>query len=238
MSVVLPDLEQMSALEVLEWAYRSLGGVAIVASLQVESIVLIDLAAQVVERPEVITIDTGRLHQETYDFMEEVRRRWPIRLNVVSPRHLSVQDMVNEHGPNLFRESVELRQLCCDVRKRQPLDSALHGYNAWVTGLRRDQSASRQNVPVSAPDPARRGVTKVAPLAQWTRDRVWRHVEENDLPVHPLYAQSYTSIGCASCTRSIQPGEDERAGRWWWEQDAVKECGLHWSNGVLERRNR
>ncbi len=236
MSAVVADLEQMTAQEVLEWAYGSLGRVAIVASLQAESIVLIDLAAQVVERPEVITIDTGRLHQETYDFMEQVRRRWPIRLNVVSPYHLTVQDMVNEHGPNLFRESVELRRLCCDVRKRQPLDSALHGYNAWITGLRREQSPSRQNLVISAPDPARPGLTKLSPLAGWTRDQVWRHIEQNHLPVHPLYAQGYTSIGCASCTRATEPGEDERAGRWWWEHEAVKECGLHWTAGVLQRR--
>jgi phosphoadenosine phosphosulfate reductase len=230
-----PDLEKLGAVEVLEWAYGNLPRLAIVASFQAESIVLIDLAAQVVERPEVITLDTGRLPQETHDLIDEVRRRWPIRLTVVSPHELAVQDMVARHGTNLFRESVELRHLCCDVRKTRPLDRALNGYAGWITGLRRGQSASRAAVPIAAPDASRGGILKLAPLAAWSHEQVWRHLDERRLPVHALYAHGYTSIGCASCTRATLAGEDERAGRWWWEQEAVKECGLHRTPAGLQR---
>lgn len=230
-----PSQETQAPEEILAWAYGAVGRLAIVASFQAESIVLIDMAAEIVERPEVITIDTGRLPEETHALMDEVRRRWPVRLTVVSPHELAVQDMVAEHGTNLFRESVDLRHLCCDVRKRRPLDRALQGYDGWVTGLRREQSAARAGTPVAAPDPAHDGILKVAPLASWSRAQVWDRIEARQLPVNGLYERGYTSIGCASCTRATRPGEDERAGRWWWEQDSVKECGLHWSGGSLVR---
>lgn len=136
--------------------------------------------------------------------------------------------MVGEHGPNLFYRSVDHRQTCCDVRKSRPLARALEGFDAWVTGVRREQGATRSATAVAAADPLHGGILKVAPLAAWTHDQVWDHIRANRLPVHPLYAQGYTSIGCAPCTRAIQPGEDERAGRWSWETGAVKECGLHW----------
>ncbi len=227
------DLERLDAREVLAWAYRELGRVAIVASFQAESIVLTDPAAEVVERPEVITLDTGRLPEATHRLMNEVRRRWPVRLTVVSPHHGDVEAMVAEHGPNLFRDSVDLRHLCCDMRKTRPLDRALAGYPGWITGLRRQQSHERAAVPVAGPDPARPGVLKLAPLAAWSREQVWRHIEDRRLPVHELYGAGYTSIGCEPCTRATADGEDERAGRWWWEQGAVKECGLHWTAASL-----
>lgn len=232
-----PSLEGLEPIQVLDWAYANVPRLAIVASFQAESVVLIDLAAQVVERPEVITLDTGRLPQETHDLMEEVRRRWPIRLTVVSPHELTVEDMLAAHGPNLFRESVELRHLCCDTRKSRPLDRALQGYAGWVTGVRREQSAERASVPVAAPDAAHGGILKLAPLAGWSKAQVWRYLDERALPVHALYRQGYTSIGCAPCTRATGPGEGERAGRWWWEQDAVKECGLHRTANGLQRRS-
>ena len=136
--------------------------------------------------------------------------------------------MVGEHGPNLFYRSVEHRQTCCEVRKSRPLARALEGFDAWVTGVRREQGATRSATAVAAADPLHGGILKVAPLAAWTHDQVWDHNRANRLPVHPHYAQGYTSIGCAPCTRAIQTGEDERAGRWSWETGAVKECGLHW----------
>ena len=121
----------------------------------------------------------------------------------------------------------ELRHLCCEVRKTRPLSGALRGYDAWVTGLRREQASSRAATPVVARDPAHGGIAKLAPLATWSHDEVWDHVRAHDLPRHALYARGYTSIGCAPCTRATRPGEAERAGRWWWEDDPVKECGLH-----------
>ena len=138
-------------------------------------------------------------------------------------------DMVGTHGANLFYKSPENRRLCCDVRKSRPLARALRGYDAWVTGVRRQQASTRAETLVAAPDRAHEGLMKIAPLATWSKDQVWTYIKENDLPYHSLYDLGYTSIGCAPCTRATTAGEDERAGRWWWESaDEVKECGLHW----------
>lgn len=213
----------------LQWTYERFQNVVLVASFQVESVVLIDLASRLRKRPRVITLDTGRLPPETYEYIDRIRDRYDIDLRVQLPEAGEVSDMVNVHGLNLFRQSVELRHRCCDVRKVRPLTRALEGADAWITGLRRDQGATRATTPQVAEDGAHGGIAKVAPLAQWTRDDVWRYVADNHLEVHPLYAQGYTSIGCGPCTRAVAPGEDERAGRWWWELDAVKECGLHWA---------
>jgi phosphoadenosine phosphosulfate reductase len=227
MTTVAGDLEDADAEAVLAWTLRRFDRVAIVASFQAEAVVLIHLASRLRPNVDVITLDTGRLPQETHDIIDTVQRQFPIRLHVVSPDPAEVAAMTRPHGVNLFYLSPELRHLCCSVRKTRPLLRALHGYDAWVTGLRREQSSSRATVPVVARDPAHGGIAKVAPLATWTQERVWRHLEENDLPRHALYARGYTSIGCAPCTRATRPGEDERAGRWWWETGTVKECGLH-----------
>jgi phosphoadenosine phosphosulfate reductase len=224
----LLDLETANAAEVLAWTYANHQRVAIVASFQAESSVLVHLASQVVERPEVITLDTGRLPEETHAVMDAFRERFSIRLHVQAPDPGEVAAMVGEHGPNLFYRSVEHRQACCDVRKSRPLARALEGFDAWVTGVRRRQSATRAATAVVTADPLHGGIAKVAPLAGWTHDQVWEHIHAHKLPVHPLYARGYASIGCAPCTRAILPGEDERAGRWYWESGAVKECGLHW----------
>ena len=213
---------------VLQWAYETFPRVAIVASLQAESSVLIDMASQIRPDVDVITLDTGRLPQQTYDMIDRVRDRYGIEIHVVSPDAADLQAMVGSHGANLFLESVEMRRLCCDVRKSRPLARALAGYDAWVTGLRRQQAPTRAQTAVVAPDQEHDGLTKVAPLASWTKDQVWDYIRENDLPYHSLYDAGYTSIGCAPCTRATTAGEDERAGRWWWEQNEVKECGLHW----------
>jgi phosphoadenylyl-sulfate reductase (thioredoxin) len=130
---------------------------------------------------------------------------------------------------------VDDRQRCCEVRKKRPLARALRGFDAWVTGLRRDQSASRRDVPVLQEDGGHGGIAKVAPLAGWTRDQVWSYIREHGLDYHDLYDRGYSSIGCAPCTRATGPDEDERSGRWWWEESAVKECGLHWTPNGLQR---
>ena len=221
------ELEGRRPEEILAWTYRTFRRVAIVASFQAESSVLIHMAAAIVERPEVVTLDTGRLPEETHDVMDRIRRRYPIRLHVQTPDPAEVAELVAANGPNLFRQSAELRQGCCEVRKARPLARALAGFDAWVTGLRRDQSAGRSGTPVLQPDTAYGGIAKVAPLAAWRRDEVWAYIREHELDHNALYELGYTSIGCAPCTRPIQPGEDERAGRWWWEQSDVKECGLH-----------
>jgi len=216
--------------EVLRWAYDSFPRVAIVASFQAESSVLIDMASRIRPDVHVLTLDTGRLPQETYDMFDRVRDRYAIEIEVVSPDAGDLAEMVGGHGANLFYRSPDLRRLCCEVRKSRPLARALHGYDAWVTGLRRQQAATRSQTPVVAPDREHEGLTKIAPLASWSKDQVWAYIREHDLPFHPLYERGYTSIGCDPCTRATTAGEDERAGRWWWEREGeVKECGLHWN---------
>lgn len=229
------ELEGLPPEAILDWAYRTYGRVAIVASFQAESSVLIHMAASVVERPEVLTLDTGRLPEETQDVIDRIQRRYAIRLHVQTPDPAEVADLVAQGGPNLFRESVELRHRCCEIRKVRPLKRALAGFDAWVTGLRRDQSSTRHDTRIVQADPAHGGIAKIAPLAGWTRDHVWDYIREHELDYHELYERGYSSIGCAPCTRPVEAWEDERAGRWWWEQSAVKECGLHWTENGLVR---
>jgi len=221
------DQEERAPEEVLEWAYRTFRRVAIVASFQAESSVLIHMAASIVDRPEVVTLDTGRLPEETQDLIDRVQRRYPIRLHVETPDPGEVAELVAAGGPNLFRRSVELRERCCEVRKVLPLTRALRGFDAWVTGLRRDQSASRRRTPVVQTDAAHGGIAKIAPLVAWRRDEVWAYIGDHGLDTHALYERGYTSIGCAPCTRAVAPGQAARSGRWWWETNAPKECGIH-----------
>jgi phosphoadenosine phosphosulfate reductase len=230
------DLERAEPAEILRWAYATYPRVAIVASFQVDSSVLIDMASRLVPAVDVVTLDTGRLPQETFEIADELRRRYRFRLHAGFPDPAEVRDLTAEHGLNPFYQSVELRRTCY-IRKSRPLDRLLRSFDAWTTGLRRDQAGSRSGTPVVAEDPARPGMAKLAPLANWSRQQVWDYVREHHIPTHPLYAQGYPSIGCAPCTRPVEAGEDERAGRWWWEQDSVKECGLHWSpEGTLVHR--
>ncbi|MGH7911073.1 MAG: phosphoadenylyl-sulfate reductase [Candidatus Dormibacteraceae bacterium] len=231
------ELEHAEPQEILRWAYAAFDRIAIVASFQVDSSVLIDLASGIASQVDVATLDTGRLPQETFEVAEELRRRYGFRLHVGLPDPAEVAKLTAAHGLNPFYQSVELRHTCCDLRKTRPLDRLLVAFDAWTTGLRRDQGGARAATPVVAEDPTRPGTAKLAPLANWTRDQVWDYVAAHRIPTHPLYAKGFPSIGCAPCTRAIGPGEGERAGRWWWEQDTVKECGLHWSpEGTLTRR--
>jgi phosphoadenosine phosphosulfate reductase len=224
------QLESAAPEAVLRWAYESFPRVAIVASFQAESSVLIDMAARIRPDVHVVTLDTGRLPQETYDMIDRIRDRYAIAIEVVSPDAGDLAEMIGSHGANLFRQSPDLRRLCCEVRKSRPLARALHGYKAWVTGLRRGQAVTRSQTAVVASDLDHEGLTKIAPLASWTKDQVWTYIREHDLPYHPLYERGFTSIGCEPCTRATVAGEDERAGRWWWEaENEVKECGLHWA---------
>jgi thioredoxin-dependent adenylylsulfate APS reductase len=214
---------------VLQWAFETFPRLVIVASFQAESSVLIDMASRFKQDVTVLTLDTGRLPQQTYDMIDRVRARYGIEIQVVSPDATDLQAMVGSHGSNLFLKSVEMRRLCCEVRKSRPLARALAGYDAWITGVRREQAPTRSQTAVVAADPEHEGLTKIAPLASWSKDQVWSYIRDNDLPYHSLYDAGYTSIGCAPCTRATTAGEDERAGRWWWEENEVKECGLHWS---------
>ena len=215
---------------VLRWAYENFAQVAVVASFQAESSVIIDMASRIRSDIHVLTLDTGRLPQQTHDMIDRVRDRYRIEIQVMQPDPEEVREIVAAHGTNLFYQAPQLRRLCCDVRKSRPLARALRGYDAWVTGVRREQATTRAQTPLVAIDAEHNGITKIAPLAAWSKAQVWDYIRAHDLPYHSLYDQGYTSIGCAPCTRATSDGEDERAGRWWWEQNEVKECGLHWSS--------
>jgi phosphoadenosine phosphosulfate reductase len=215
--------------EVLKWALeRFAPRIAISEGGGAEGMVIIDLAARIRDDVRVFMLDTGRLPQETYELVEKVHDRYGIRVELIYPEAAHLEGMVAKHGPNLMYESVDMRLLCCQVRKVLPLNRFLEeNLDAWITGLRRDQWASRAEVRKIEIDHDHFGIAKINPLADWTKDEVWDYIRENDVPYHSLYDQGYTSIGCAPCTRPIAEGEDNRAGRWWWETNAPKECGIH-----------
>ena len=175
---------------------------------------------------DVVTLDTGRLFPETYAVWAETEERYGRRISPVYPRHDALETLIAEQGINGFYTSVDARKACCGVRKVEPLERALRGAAAWVTGVRADQSVHRESLAFVSWD-ARHGLIKANPLFDWTRDAVKAFVAEHDIPVSALHARGFLSIGCAPCTRAVQPGEPERAGRWWWEDEAKKECGLH-----------
>jgi phosphoadenosine phosphosulfate reductase len=213
---------------VLAWAESRFGtAAAIASSFGVEDVVLIDLAARHAPRMRVFTLDTGRLHPETYEVMEEVRRRYRVRIESWFPERAAVEELVREKGHFSFRLSVADRKECCAIRKVEPLRRALQGCAAWVTGLRREQSVTRTGVEVLEIDEAHGGIAKLNPLAAWSEAQVWEYARERHLPTNALHGRGFPSIGCAPCTRAIAPGEDPRAGRWWWEAPEQKECGLH-----------
>lgn len=220
--------EKATAQEVLEWALHEFGSkIALASSFSAEDVVLIDMLAKLGGKVKIFTIDTGRLHQETYNVIDAIREKYNISIEIYFPKTEDVEKMVKEHGPNLFYKSVELRILCCHIRKVEPLKRALSGLDAWITGLRREQAPTRASIMKVEIDHINGGIVKINPLADWTSQQVWTYIHENNVPYNALYDQGYTSIGCAPCTRPIKPGEDPRAGRWWWEK-GVKECGLHW----------
>lgn len=195
--------------------------------------VLLDMAWRIDPEVQVFTIDSGRLPQETLDLIDEVRERYSIRLEVLYPEADEVSEMVTEHGMNLFYRAKELRLQCCNVRKVRPLQRRLASLDAWISGLRRDQSQTRREVAEIEVDETHDGIIKLNPLSRWSHDQVQAYIDQHRVPRNALYAQGYTSIGCAPCTRATEPGEDPRAGRWWWEQGA-KECGLHYELAVNE----
>jgi phosphoadenosine phosphosulfate reductase len=227
-------LESLSAPEILGWALAEFGDqFAIATSFQKEGMVIVDLASRLRADVRVFTLNTGRLPAETVSMIDTLRERYGLRVEVVEPDPVEVRQMVEQNGADLFYESVAGRELCCEIRKVRPLAKKLQELKAWATGLRREQSPSRSAVPkVETVD----GRVKICPLADWTSAQVEQYIRDHDVPVHPLYALGYASIGCAPCTRPIQIGEDERAGRWWWEQDHHKECGIHFSEDGSVRR--
>jgi phosphoadenosine phosphosulfate reductase len=223
-----------SAEETIAWGVEHFGkGLVLSTSFQKEGMVILDLAVRIDPEIRIITLDTGRLPQETFDMMEMVRERYGVAIELISPAAAELEEMTRRHGPNLFYGDPSLRNLCCQIRKVRPLELALAASRACLTGLRRSQSESRgaiEQVDETATP------VKINPLAHWSGEEVNTYTRIHDVPVHPLYERGYTSIGCAPCTRAIQPGEHERAGRWWWEVEGQKECGIHFTpDGRVQR---
>jgi len=204
-------------------------------SFGAEDVVLFELITKHAPSIPVVTLDTGRLPQETYDVMDACREKYGLNIEVHFPDASDVEAMVREKGVNLFYQSLENRKLCCEIRKIRPLKRALEGVKAWVTGLRREQAASRSDMQPIEDDEAF-GIKKFNPLIEWSEKDIWDYIKANDVPYNKLHDQFYPSIGCAPCTRSVTIGEDPRSGRWWWENEgAVAECGLH-ANPISEIR--
>jgi thioredoxin-dependent adenylylsulfate APS reductase len=222
-------LESKDSVEILTWAIEKFHPrLALACSFgDPEGMALLDMMHRIESSSRVFVLDTGRMHQETYDLIDRVRDRYGKPMEVVLPDGDAVQSMVREHGMNLFYESLEKRKLCCHLRKVEPSARFLADLDAYVTGLRRGQGPTRSDICKVEIDRANGGIFKVNPLVDWSYDDVWQYVRSHDVPVNRLHKEGYPSVGCAPCTRAIQAGEDPRAGRWWWENPETKECGLH-----------
>jgi thioredoxin-dependent adenylylsulfate APS reductase len=233
----LSEPEALPARELVAWAIENYGdSFAIAVSFQKEAMVIVDMASRLTRDVHAFTLETGRLPLETHRMMQTVRERYGIEVEQLRPDEGEVAEMVSQHGPDLFRDSVELRRFCCQIRKVRPLERKLQNLKAWATGLRREQSDGRAGVPKVEQEGGR---IKINPLADWTFAQVDEYIQQHDVPVHALYALGFASIGCEPCTRALLPGETGRAGRWWWEEDAKKECGIHFGpDGEVRRTNR
>lgn len=202
------------------------GSITFANSLGAEDMVLTDIIQSEHLPIEIFSLDTGRLPAETYDLMAAVEKHYNTKLKVFFPKAETVETYVNTHGINAFYESIDLRKACCHMRKVEPLQRALKGKKAWITGMRAEQSATRVNLPVREFDSGNQ-LEKFNPLSDWTEQEVWAYIRLHEVPYNKLHDQFYPSIGCAPCTRAVSIGEDIRAGRWWWEDPTNKECGLH-----------
>ena len=200
--------------------------VALATSFGAEDQVLTDMLCKTSKSPAIFTLDTGRLPEETYEVMEATRKKYGIEVEILFPEHKKVEEMVNKYGPNLFYGSIEARKLCCQIRKIEPLKRKLSGLQAWICGLRSEQSVTRTELKKIEWDDTF-GLIKVCPLTDWSTERVWDYIREHDVPYNKLHDEGFPSIGCEPCTRAVKPSEDIRAGRWWWEDPEHKECGLH-----------
>lgn len=222
------DYEKKSAQEVIQWAQDTFKDkVALANSFGAEDAVLTDMVVKINPKTKIFTLDTGRLPQETYEVWDRLQKKYMIKIFPYFPEPDAVEKMVEVHGPNLFYNSIDLRKLCCKVRKIDSLNRALDGLEAWICGLRREQAVTRTEVKKIEVDISHGSIIKINPLADWTEKQVWQYIKKNRVPYNKLHDEGYPSIGCAPCTRAIERGEDTRAGRWWWESPEHKECGLH-----------
>jgi phosphoadenosine phosphosulfate reductase len=221
-------LEGATPQEVVAWALGRFGrSLAIASSFSLEDCVVIDVAHRIDPQVRVFALDTGRLPEETYQTADRVRDKYGIEIEWQFPDRVKVEALLRAKGAYSFMESLENRRECCGIRKVEPLARVLGTLEAWVTGLRRDQSVTRAATPALEVDAGHGGLAKVNPIIAWSDGELQAYASENRVPVNPLHKKGYPSIGCAPCTRAIQPGEHPRAGRWWWENPENKECGLH-----------
>jgi phosphoadenosine phosphosulfate reductase len=220
-------LEGSSPLDVLYYfigEYR--GKIAQSTSLGAEDQVLTDMICSIDNKTRIFSLDTGRLFQETYDLIEKTNTQYNINIEIYFPDRKKVEEMVREKGINLFYRSIENRKQCCYLRKIEPLNRALKGVEAWISGIRKDQTVSRFYTKLVEWDETHKMI-KINPLLKWTEKQVWEYLKENNVPYNELHDKGFSSIGCQPCTRAIKPGEDFRAGRWWWEEPENRECGIH-----------
>ncbi|MCL4435213.1 MAG: phosphoadenylyl-sulfate reductase [Thaumarchaeota archaeon] len=221
------QLEEKSPQQVLEWALSEFHPkISLASSFGAEDMVLTDMLRKMNPDARIFALETGRLHQETYDLMDKAREKYG-DFEIFYPDTAHLEEITRNHGLNLFYRSMTLRKLCCEVRKVEPLKRALSDLDAWITGLRRDQASTRVAVQKVEVDTLHGGIIKINPLADQTSEDVWRYIRNNNVPYNALHDNGYPSIGCEPCTRAVKPGEDPRAGRWWWEPREASECGLH-----------
>jgi phosphoadenosine phosphosulfate reductase len=202
------------------------GRIALSSSLSIEDQTLLDIIVKKDKKARIFTLDTGRLFPETYQLIDRTNMTYGINIEVFFPDYKEVQRMVREEGINLFYGSIESRHHCCQIRKLEPLKRAMEGVDAWICGLRKEQSVTRKDMQVVEWDDIH-GKIKINPLINWSEEDVWNYIKTNHVPYNKLHDKGYPSIGCEPCTRAIKPGEDVRAGRWWWEDPDHRECGLH-----------
>ena len=235
------ELDQQHPAHILSLALREFGSLIALSFSGAEDVALIDMAMRANLPLRVFTLDTGRLHPQTYQFLDTVRERYGILIETYYPQPIALQELVSAKG--FYSFYVDGHEECCAIRKVEPLRRAVAGLDAYITGQRKDQSPTRQNLPVVQVDHAfsapERQLVKFNPLANWTSATVWAYIREHDVPWNPLHDLGYRSIGCEPCTRPTRPDEHERAGRWWWEEATRRECGLHMINHVdmIEKSN-
>jgi phosphoadenosine phosphosulfate reductase len=229
MSQRIQTIEQNTTpAEILTTGIESANGpVSLACSFSLEDVAIIDIAHTAGLTMGVFALDTGRLNEETFEVAEALVERYRLKIDWYFPRHEDVEKLESAEGLFSFRESLDKRHACCTIRKVEPLSRALKGLAGWVTGMRREQSVTRTDLKAVEQDAMNGGMIKINPLIDWSEEQLLAYVEEHRLPKNRLYSQGYRSIGCAPCTRAVQPGEDARAGRWWWENPENKECGLH-----------
>lgn len=214
--------------DLLKWALDEFHPkIALACSFSIEDVAIAHMLKNINSDARIFALDTGRLNEETYQCAESLRRQFGINIVWYFPKLEDVQKLESANGVYSFKESIDARRQCCGIRKVEPLNRALSGLTAWITGMRREQSITRIQLKQVETDEAHGGITKINPLASWKSDDVWAYIKKNNLPFNRLYDNGYQSIGCEPCTRAVKPGEDSRAGRWWWESPEHKECGLH-----------